>query len=755
MQYVDMTGWIRRARCLLIVVSLATVAVLVYDWVRENISPEWRQARLEYLEILKEKAVDQVGKDAVEAFEIRIVQNVLPELNTVDRCVTCHAGIEDPRMTDQKQPFKTHSGRYLEHHPPERFGCTSCHHGQGRALVSDEARAVGYHWNYPFLPRAHMEAECGRCHAGIVMAGASAARDGRLLFRGLGCTDCHRLDGEGTGQGLDLSDHGLALTARSWADGHPGYAADPTDGRPAFAEISTGDIALLQEFLRSRHGAPGVAHGKYLYKRFGCGGCHKIDGSGGVLGPDLSNEGLKIKEQLQFDHVAGDRSVPNWLYRHFLAPAQVSADSEMPRLDMTESDAVDLTTYMLSLQSDRDLSARYLPADSMIAGRSIPSGAEAFGRYCSYCHGTGGGGNPYTSFGRSAPGILNVDFLRVAGSDYIREVVASGRPVRDMPKWRDGLGQAVVDRILLFIDSHRTPAIPTASILKNVGDIALGATTFAEHCSVCHGARGEGLIGPRLNDPAFLALADDSFIYRTIVTGRPDSPMPSWSDLSEERLSGLLALFREWRKSSGAAVPAGRVPSKGDAVSAFVGQPAYQAQCASCHGGQGEGGPAVALHNQTFLSLADAGYIAGSLTRCRAWSKGGAGGRPVGPEKMSPDMEQAVADFVMSWRDAPRPVARSRYRPLHGGDPIAGGERFARDCAGCHGSKGVKGVAPAIGSDNFLTTVSDGYLAATIAVGRGGTIMEARGINAPGHVEPMNGKDILDVVSYLRSLGGK
>jgi cytochrome c2 len=55
----------------------------------------------------------------------------------VDRCQTCHMGIDSGNYTDSKLPrqFRSHPFRktLFTSHPVEKFGCTPCHQGQGRA----------------------------------------------------------------------------------------------------------------------------------------------------------------------------------------------------------------------------------------------------------------------------------------------------------------------------------------------------------------------------------------------------------------------------------------------------------------------------------------------------------------------------------------------------------------------------------------------------------------------------------------------
>jgi hypothetical protein len=56
----------------------------------------------------------------------------------VDRCTSCHAGINKVGFEDEPNPGKTHPKRelLLGKHPPEKFGCTPCHGGQGPAVNS-------------------------------------------------------------------------------------------------------------------------------------------------------------------------------------------------------------------------------------------------------------------------------------------------------------------------------------------------------------------------------------------------------------------------------------------------------------------------------------------------------------------------------------------------------------------------------------------------------------------------------------------
>ena len=56
----------------------------------------------------------------------------------VDRCQSCHIGIDKKGFEDAPQPFRTHSNfeQIILKHPPDKLGCTPCHEGQGAAVSS-------------------------------------------------------------------------------------------------------------------------------------------------------------------------------------------------------------------------------------------------------------------------------------------------------------------------------------------------------------------------------------------------------------------------------------------------------------------------------------------------------------------------------------------------------------------------------------------------------------------------------------------
>ncbi len=145
-----------------------------------------------------------------------IVQINVADANIVDRCESCHMGSREPlkitaaAMTEKgaKKPdeyamaFVSHpEPALLQIHDPDKFGCSPCHQGNGRATTSVEKAHGNYeHWLWPLYPKEDSQAGCQSCHsADMVLASGDVQfqtiNDGKDLFRQRGCMGCHRYEG--------------------------------------------------------------------------------------------------------------------------------------------------------------------------------------------------------------------------------------------------------------------------------------------------------------------------------------------------------------------------------------------------------------------------------------------------------------------------------------------------------------------------------------------------------------------------------
>jgi mono/diheme cytochrome c family protein len=79
------------------------------------------------------------------------------------------------------------------------------------------------------------------------------------------------------------------------------------------------------------------------------------------------------------------------------------------------------------------------------------------------------------------------------------------------------------------------PALDETSLRAVAGraePVERGRLIFASRgCPACHGARGEGALGPNLRDDHWLHGSRMTDIVRTIARGNPQAGMPAWAEV--------------------------------------------------------------------------------------------------------------------------------------------------------------------------------------------------------------------------------
>src|SRR5262249_23704293 len=244
----------------------------------------------------------------------------------VDRCTSCHAGINKVGFDDQPNPWKTHPKRelFLGKHPTEKFGCTPCHGGQGPGVNSPEIAhgnfydAHGHLENVEFIEQPlrrgeEMRANCIKCHAGVEhLEGADDIARGEHLFVELGCHGCHLTEGyEDLAKVNGVSAIGPSLRRVGAKLDHAfmvrwitnPHAVRPRTRMPNFMFDENQAVQIAAYLLDTtkepsgawlaEHPAPTiagtddmVARGKELVDSIGCRGCHALapDEVAGQLG---------------------------------------------------------------------------------------------------------------------------------------------------------------------------------------------------------------------------------------------------------------------------------------------------------------------------------------------------------------------------------------------------------------------------------------------------------------------------------------
>jgi len=288
-----------------LIAGLLLLSILLFTGFRE-LRPEWKKYQARYKAILIQNAQDDAAKKRAMSYDVDIRQIYLSSLKRIDRCMSCHSGVENPLMADAEKPYKLHSGNYLKTHPVEDYGCSVCHQGQGRALNVKAAHGKGRdtHWDYPVLPLKYVQSACVQCHDVDMLTqnGGEIVAAGEKLFREKGCKGCHKLNGAGGIMGKDLDGIGsqpIAYfpmkyvqgehTAYSW---HKQHYDDPRnivlesemkiDIKESEADLlTTYTLALWSEEIpkkyrriwQSRQSREAAMNGASLYKMY-CIACH-------------------------------------------------------------------------------------------------------------------------------------------------------------------------------------------------------------------------------------------------------------------------------------------------------------------------------------------------------------------------------------------------------------------------------------------------------------------------------------------------
>ncbi len=350
-----------------------------------------------------------------------IHQMILADLNRVDRCTTCHVAIDKPQLALAEEPFTAHPGRFLEWHPPERFGCTVCHGGQGLATEVKAAHGDVPHWEEPLLRGSLVQASCYQCHGDLAPIAAYAPQlvRGKALFEAKGCYGCHTIKAFGHEFGGTISQDLSDIGAKPY-------------------ELIKADFEMLEEPHTRIH---------WLLRK--------------LAHPRALNPGSRPEE---------------------LPPGEEEVfPSAMPHFGLAPDEAEAITTYLLSLRG-LDLPSSYVrppkEAPQPVYASVVERGRAMFEKFgCNGCHGAGGAGgrrNWNAGLGQEVPSLLYVKAYYGNRIDALKDLIRDGRqpapradPTRPfpslyMPSWKGRIPEGDLDALTAYLFSlhDQLPAQP-------------------------------------------------------------------------------------------------------------------------------------------------------------------------------------------------------------------------------------------------------------------------------------------------------
>lgn len=295
----------------------------------------------------------------------------------VDRCQTCHLAINRPGFEKEANPFKTHPRREVllsdTAHPPEKFGCTGCHEGQGVAVNSvKQAHGEVHLWEFPLLRGAKTQSSCTSCHLDVQKFADDAPLlvEGQRLFEQVGCTGCHLV--RGYENIPKIAPSLLKISAKVDPSWMVRWIENPHKLRPRTRmpnfDLKEADAVAIAAFIWSQskedgdkwtkeHPLPAgvgngdtnaVNKGKKLVESIGCKGCH------GFAEGEFSTPLGKQKDIVPNLQDIAAKTGPQWIYHWIKNPRGFSPDTRMPSLRLSDDEAGAITIYLMTLGKKAD-----------------------------------------------------------------------------------------------------------------------------------------------------------------------------------------------------------------------------------------------------------------------------------------------------------------------------------------------------------------------------------------------------------------
>jgi mono/diheme cytochrome c family protein len=328
--------------------------------------------------------IPKIQQTAIDDFD----RNAFDEaVARVDRCQSCHMGADKRGFENAPEPFRTHTNfeEIILKHPPEKFGCTPCHEGQGPAVSSVRlAHGDDPDWDSPLLKGNKMQSRCIKCHIDV---GSLRNKDsqqiainwveGERMFQQMGCAGCHLVAGyedmPKIGPYLKLASAKLdpSWTVRWITDPHefrphtrmPNFMFTRDQAIQLAAFLFDSSAANAKDWLAA-HPEPAtletdiknpafIEEGQGLFESVGCKGCHAIEADkiGSPVGSDanfIPTASRTTKDFAPNLSKIAEKTSAVWVYTWLKNPRDFSPHTAMPSLRLSDHEAEALTAFLMT-----------------------------------------------------------------------------------------------------------------------------------------------------------------------------------------------------------------------------------------------------------------------------------------------------------------------------------------------------------------------------------------------------------------------
>jgi mono/diheme cytochrome c family protein len=512
--------------------SVLFLIVLAISPVKDTLLP-WRRYKRQYVSFANTRPEH---KRLLADFQPGVDQIWVPQLDVVDRCETCHQGVNQPSLDDATVPavFRVHP---QIPHPVVQWGCVVCHRGQGRATEVREAHETTLAWEQPILPTRFIQASCGVCHQSDLAEAPKLTRGRELIVR-FNCIGCHKLAGilRPAMLGPDLTNVGTKVS-REWIykwlkeprtildkDGNlvvDGVENEDQPRMPHF-NLREEELRALSAFLsaQKRISIPSakfdprvlakwgknsetVDQGELRFRQMFCTTCHSIAVTragettliGGDIGPELTKVGTKVNT--------------DWLVAWLRNPEGYLPHTIMPKYGWSDEDLYKVTRYIQEKLTDPTLLTDVPQLGTPTEGE-IQQGKRLFmQKGCSSCHVIEGIPAP-TEFGPdlSQLGGKTISQLSFGQSKIPRNLISyiqakisdphSVNPVARMPQFNftpENL-DAITTALLSMTGPPPTPAWDQLRVSASKPEFhpagEFGRVFYRYKCFDCHKFNGFG-----------------------------------------------------------------------------------------------------------------------------------------------------------------------------------------------------------------------------------------------------------------------